>query len=40
MYEAAVEQFFQRDILVSNKISYQKAIDEVVDIVVEGIRTR
>lgn len=40
IYEAAVEQFFQRDILVSNKISYQKAIDEVVDIVVEGIRKR
>ncbi|MBR6309004.1 MAG: TetR/AcrR family transcriptional regulator [Lachnospiraceae bacterium] len=40
MYEAALEQFFQRDILISNKISYQKAIDEVVGIIVEGIRTK
>ena len=40
VYEAALEQFFQRDILISNKISYQKAIDEVVGIVVEGIRTK
>lgn len=30
MMEATLEQFFQRDVLVRNKISYQEALDEVV----------
>lgn len=38
MLEASVEQFFQRDILVQNKVSYQDALDEVVDILMEGIK--
>ena len=38
MLEAAVEQFFQRDILIQNKISYQDALDEVVNILMEGIK--
>ena len=38
MLEASVEQFFQRDILIQNKISYQDALDEVVDILMEGIK--
>ena len=38
MLEAAVEQFFQRDILIQNKISYQDALSEVVDILMEGIK--
>lgn len=38
MLEASVEQFFQRDILVQNKISYQDALDEVVNILMEGIK--
>lgn len=37
MLEASLEQFFQRDILVRNKLSYKKALDEVVDIIVKGI---
>ena len=37
MLEAALEQFFQRDILLRNQISYQEALTEVVDILVEGI---
>ena len=38
MMEAALEQFFQRDILIQNKISYQDALDEVVYILMEGIK--
>lgn len=37
MMEAALEQFFQRDILIRNHISYQQALQEVVDILVNGI---
>lgn len=39
MLESALEQFFQRDILIRNGISYQEALDEVVDILTEGIFT-
>lgn len=38
MLEASVEQFFQRDVLVRNGITYQDALDEVVNILMEGIR--
>lgn len=38
MLEAALEQFFQRDILIQHRISYQQALDEVVTILVDGIR--
>lgn len=37
MLEAALEQFFQRDILIQNRMSYAEALDEVVGILVEGI---
>ena len=37
MLEASLEQFFQRDILIQNEISYADALDEVVDIIVNGI---
>lgn len=37
MMEASLEQFFQRDILVRNKINYQDALEEVVDILLMGI---
>jgi len=37
MYEASLEQFFQRDVLVRNKISYNTALKEVVSIIVDGI---
>lgn len=37
MLEASLEQFFQRDILKRNKLSYQAALDEVVGILIMGI---
>lgn len=37
MLEATLEQFFQRDILIVNQISYKDALDEVVSIIVDGI---
>lgn len=39
MLEASLEQFFQRDILIRNEISYKDALDEVVGILTEGIVT-
>ena len=35
--EATLEQFFQRDILITNQISYNEALEEVVNILVDGI---
>lgn len=40
MMEAALEQFFQRDILIRSQISYAEALGEVVDILVDGIAAR
>ena len=40
MYEASIEQFFSRDILVKNDISYADALNQVVDIIVDGIAVR
>ena len=37
MMESALEQFFQRDVLIQNKISYNDALEEVVNILVDGI---
>lgn len=37
MLESTLEQFFQRDVLVKNKITYQEALDEVVEILMGGI---
>ena len=37
IYEASLEQFFKRDILQRNGISYQRALEEVVEILVDGI---
>ena len=37
MFEASIEQFFSRDILVRNGIDYMDALNEVVDIIVDGI---
>ena len=39
MLEASIEQFFQRDILVQNDITYIEALNEVVDILMDGIAT-
>lgn len=38
MLEASLEQFFRRDTLVRNEISYQEALGEVVGILINGIR--
>ena len=40
MLEAALEQFFQRDILIVNNLTYGDALDTVVDILVDGIAVR
>ena len=40
IYEASIEQFFKKDVLVANNIPYKTAVDEVVNILVEGIRVR
>lgn len=40
MLSASLEQFFQRDILEKNNISYQTALEEVVEIIVNGIVIR
>lgn len=39
MYEATLEQFFQRDVLMYANISYQDALKTVVDIIIDGITT-
>lgn len=38
MLEASLEQFFQRDILIRNNMGYLEALDEVVNVIVDGIR--
>lgn len=38
MLESSLEQFFQRDILIQNKITYLEALDEVVGILMDGIK--
>ncbi len=40
MMESALEQFFQRDVLIQNQIPYQEALNEVVSILVDGITKR
>lgn len=40
MLEASLEQFFQRDILLKQEISYAQALREVVDILVDGIAVK
>ena len=40
MYQATLEQFFQKDILVKNDISYREAVAEVASILVDGIVNR
>ena len=40
MYQATLEQFFQKDILVKNDISYKEAVAEVASILVDGIVRR
>lgn len=40
MFEATLEQFFRRDVLVKNGITYSDALAEVVDIICNGIKER
>lgn len=40
MLEASLEQFFKRDILIHNRISYTDALSEVVNIIVDGIAVK
>ena len=40
MMQATLEQFFQRDVLVKNGITYHEALAQVVDILVDGITVR
>jgi AcrR family transcriptional regulator len=37
MLEASLEQFFQRDILKANNLTYREGLEEVVNILVNGI---
>ena len=37
MFQSTIETFFQKDVLVNNKISYQDALAEVASILVNGI---
>ena len=38
MMEAALEQFFQRDILIYNSLSYEEGLKEVLGILMNGIK--
>ncbi len=40
MMEASLEQFFQRDILLQCELSYTDALNEVVEILVDGIAVK
>ncbi len=37
MLEASLEQFFQRDILIRNDLGYMEALEEVVNVIMDGI---
>ena len=40
MFQRTVEQFFQSDILIKNKIAYRDALSEVADILIDGISVK
>ena len=40
MFQSTIEQFFQDDVLIKNRISYRDALAEVASILVDGIRAR
>ncbi|MCR4617834.1 MAG: TetR/AcrR family transcriptional regulator [Lachnospiraceae bacterium] len=40
MLEASLEQFFSRDVLVQNKMTYSEALKNVVEIIVDGISAK
>lgn len=40
MMEAALEQFFQRDFLIRNKMTYAQALEQIVNVLVDGIAAK
>ena len=40
MFQSTIEQFFQDDVLIKNRISYREALAEVASILVDGIRAK
>lgn len=40
MFQRTIEQFFQSDILIKNKIAYRDALSEVADILIDGISVK
>ena len=40
MFQSTIEQFFQDDVLIKNRISYRDALAEVATILVDGIRAK
>ena len=40
MMEATIEQFLQRDVLITNGISYNDALQQVVSVLVDGITNK
>ena len=40
MFQHTIEQFFQSDVLIINKIAYKDALSEVADILIEGISVK
>ena len=40
MVESSLEHFFRKNILIPNKLTYHQALEEVIDVIIEGIRTR
>ena len=40
MFQSTIEQFFQDDVLIKNRISYRDALAEVSDILVNGITVK
>ena len=37
MFESTLERFFQEDILIKNKITYTKALTNVIEILLYGV---
>lgn len=38
MFQSTIEQFFQNDVLVKNRIPYREALSQVAGILIDGIR--
>lgn len=40
MFQASVEQFFQDDILLEQNMEYAEALNEIVDLLIDGLRIK